>query len=46
MRGAGSCGHGKSERCTLTTFVPSAAETKKNGRLCFSGKANDFWVTL
>lgn len=30
---------------TLTTFVPSAADTKLNGSLCFLGNLNAFFVT-
>ena len=31
---------------TFTTFVPSDAETKKNGSLCFVGNAKLLSVTL
>ena len=31
---------------TFTTLVPSAADTKKNGRLCLDANLNSFLVTL
>jgi hypothetical protein len=30
---------------TFTMLVPSAADTKKNGRLCFAANLNSFLVT-